>query len=216
MIEKDKITIVIADDHPMILKGLYEELKANNYAVLAQASNGEKALEAILLHKPKLALLDIDMPGLSGFEVIKKAKEKGVNTRYIVLSFHKEAEYVAQAKALDIKGYLLKEDTFDDVEKCIQTVLNDEDCFSHSFEKDALKNVSGELQRLKDLTPSETVILKLVAQQVNTNDIAETLFVSTRTIEKHRSNIIGKLLIEGGTNALTNWALTNKSLILDL
>ncbi len=216
MIEKNKITLVIADDHPMILKGLYEELKANNYSVLAQASNGNKALEAILFHKPKLALLDIDMPGLSGFEVIKKAREKDVYTRYIVLSFHKEAEYVAQAKALDIKGYLLKEDAFHDVEKCIQTVLNDEECFSHSFEKGALKNVSGELQRLKDLTPSETVILKLVAQQVNTNEIAETLFVSTRTIEKHRSNIISKLLIEGSTNALTNWALTNKSLILDL
>ncbi len=216
MIEKENISLVIADDHPMILKGLYEELSANNYSILAQASNGNLALDAILLHQPKLALLDIDMPGLSGFEVIKKAREKDVETRFIVMSFHKETEYITQAKALDVKGYLLKEDTFDEVERCMQKVLKDEECFSNSFEKGALRNVSGDLQRLKDLTPSETVILKLVAQQTTTHDIAETLFVSTRTIEKHRSNIIGKLMIDGGTNALTNWALVNKSLILDL
>lgn len=216
MIDKEKVSIVIADDHPMILKGLYEELRANNYNVLAQATNGAKALEMILLHKPTLALLDIDMPEISGFEVIKMAIESGVKTKFIVLSFHKETEFIAQAKALNIKGYLLKEDTFADVEKCIESVLKGVECYSHSFEKDALKNVSGELQRLKDLTPSETVILKLVAQQTTTNDIADTLFVSVRTIEKHRSNIIGKLMIEGGTNALTNWSLVNKILIMNL
>jgi len=70
MIDKKEISIVIADDHPMLLKGLHEELIANGYTVVGEASNGMKALELVLIHKPKVALLDIDMPLLTGFELI--------------------------------------------------------------------------------------------------------------------------------------------------
>jgi len=209
-------TIVIADDHPMLLKGMYEELMANNYNVIGQAVNGMQALELILTHHPAIAFLDIDMPLLTGFEVIKMAKEKGVTTRFIVLSFHKEAEYVAQAKSLQIQGYLLKEDSFFDMERCMEAVLRGEEYFSSSFDTFSLKNASEELKKLKLLTPSETTILKLVAQQTSNNEIASSLCVSVRTIEKHRSNVIDKLNLERGTNALTNWALINKNIILDL
>jgi YesN/AraC family two-component response regulator len=92
MIEKENFTIVIADDHPMLLKGLHEELVKNNYNVVGQGATGMQALELILKHEPTVALLDIDMPILTGFEVIKTAKEKGSKTKFIVLSFHKEAE----------------------------------------------------------------------------------------------------------------------------
>ena len=108
MLEKSKISVVIADDHPMILKGLLDELQANNYNVLGQAANGMQALELILTHNPTIALLDIDMPLLTGFEVIKMAKQKKVDTKFIILSFHKENDYLSQAKALQINGYLLK------------------------------------------------------------------------------------------------------------
>ncbi len=216
MIEKKDISMVIADDHPMILKGLFEELTANGYPVVGQASNGMQALEMILKNNPKLALLDIDMPLLTGFEVIKMANEKNCNTKFIVLSFHKEAEYVSQAKALEINGYLLKEDPFYEIERCIESVLDDTEYFSRSFESFSLKNASAELQKLKHLTPSETTILKLVAQQTSTSEIADTLFVSIRTVEKHRSNIIAKLDLEGGTNTLTNWALVHKAIIMDM
>jgi len=217
MLDKKNISIVIADDHPMILKGLHDELKANNYNIVAQAANGMQALEAILTHNPTIALLDIDMPFLTGFEVIKMSKQKGVDTKFIILSFHKESEYISQAKALQINGYLLKEDVFTEIEDCIECVINDGVCFSRSFAPSSLANATEELKRIKLLTSSEKTILKLVAEQRSSSEIAEKLFISIRTVEKHRSNIIMKLELEGTTtNALTTWAYLYRNVIKEL
>lgn len=216
MIDKRNISIVIADDHPMILKGLNDELKTNDYNIVGKAINGMQALELILTEKPTIALLDIDMPLLTGFEVIKMAKEKQVETKFIVLSFHKENDYISQAKALQINGYLLKEDSFSEIEECIENVLDGKTYFSKSFSASSLAIVSEDLKKIKHLTSSEKTILKLVSQQMTSNEIAETLFISTRTVEKHRSNIITKLEIENTTNALTNWAYLNRNVIKEL
>ncbi|MCW8979882.1 MULTISPECIES: response regulator transcription factor [Altibacter] len=213
---KKNISIVIADDHPLLLAGLHDELENCGYNILGKATNGMEALQLILLHQPMIGLLDIDMPLLTGFEVIKTAKDKGVSTKFIILSFHKETEYITQAKALHINGYLLKEDSFTEIENCIRAVLDDKEYFSMSFDALTLKNASEEIKKLQLLTPSEITILKLIAQQINTNTIAENLFVSSRTVEKHRSNIITKLELEGGTNALTRWALAHKNTILEI
>lgn len=216
MIGKRNISVIIADDHPLILRGLFEELTAAGYNVVETATQGMEALELILTNKPNVALLDIDMPLLTGFDVIKTAKEKGSKTKFIVLSFHKESEYVAQAKALQIQGYLLKEDSFSEIEKCIQAVIDDKTYFSSSFDSFSLQNASDELRKLQLLTPSEATILKLIAQQTTTSEIAEMLSVSSRTVEKHRSNIIGKLGLDQASNSLISWSLANKNLIAQL
>ncbi len=217
MFNKKNTSIVIADDHPMILKGLNDELISSNYNVVGQAINGVQALELILRHNPTVALLDIDMPLFTGFEVIKKAKQKKVDTKFIILSFHKEIEYLKQAKALQINGYLLKEDSFEEVEQCIESVLNNEIFFSQSFTPTSLAIITEELEKIKLLTSSEKTILKLVAQQLTSSEIAEQLFISIRTVEKHRSNIIMKLEIENtNPNALTNWAYSQRKIIREL
>ena len=214
MIENKDISIVIADDHPMILKGLFDELTASDYNIVGKAVNGMQALEFILTHQPTIALLDIDMPLLTGFEVIKMAKEKQVDTKFIILSFHKETNYISQAKALQINGYLLKEDSFLEIEQCIDRVLKNEVYFSRAFEASSLESVSDDLRRIKHLTSSEKTILKLVAKQISSSDIAETLFISIRTVEKHRSNIITKLNIEPKTNSLLIWAKEHHNKLL--
>jgi DNA-binding NarL/FixJ family response regulator len=216
MIEKKNISIVIADDHPMLLKGIYEELTENGYKVVGQASNGEQALDLILGLNPSIALLDIEMPMLTGFEVIKKAKKENIDTKFIVLSFHKESDYISQAKALQINGYLLKEDSFSEIERCMECVLDNKTCFSRSFEESSLQNVSEELKKINHLTSSEKTILKLIVKQMSSSEIAKTLFISARTVEKHRSNIITKLELENTTNTLTNWALLNKNIVNEL
>ncbi|MBT0606918.1 response regulator [Aequorivita echinoideorum] len=216
MIDKNSITLIIADDHPLLLKGLYEEFTRNNYNVLGQGKNGTEALQLILAHEPDIAFLDIDMPYLTGFEVIKTAKEKGVKTKFIVLSFHKEQEYISQAKALQINGYLLKEDSFFEIERCMENVLKGEYCFSRSFEADLLKSASDDIKNLQLLTPSESTILKMVSQNKSSHEIAEALFISIRTVEKHRSNIINKLKLDPNNNTLTSWALSNKAVIQKL
>ena len=216
MIHNKNISVIIADDHPMLLRGLYDELILNKYEVLGQAINGMQDLELILTHSPDIALLDIDMPFLTGFEVIKTAKEKGSTTKFIVLSFHRETEYIAQAKSLQIQGYLLKEDPFSEIEKCMAEVLAGGEYFSKSFESLTLRSASEELQKLQLLTPSEVTILKQIAKRYTNQEIAENLFISIRTVEKHRSNLIQKLSLEGGANALISWVLLNKNVINEL
>jgi DNA-binding NarL/FixJ family response regulator len=215
MYKKD-VSVVIADDHPMLLKGLLDELSLNDYNVVGTAANGMEALEQILRMTPVLALLDIDMPLLTGFEVVKMAREKGSDTKFIMLSFHKETEYISQAKALQIDGYMLKEDSFSEIEKCMSSVLKNESYFSSSFETKVLENASDEIKKLKQLTPSEITILKLIAQQSSNIEIAKNLSVSIRTVEKHRSNIIAKLNLGNAANSLSSWAVTNKNIIIDL
>lgn len=216
MIQKKGFSIVIADDHPMLLKGLFEELTANGYNVIAQASDGVQALGIILKNNPEIAFLDIDMPLMTGFEVIKTAIDKGVKTKFIVLSFHREVEYIKNAKALQISGYLLKEDSFFDIERAIECALEGSTFFSRTFEAKTLQNASQELKKLELLTPSERTILKLIAQQKSTKEISDALSISTRTVEKHRSNIINKLELSKETNTLITWALVNKMTILEL
>lgn len=211
---KNNITIVIADDHPMLLKGLNDELTSNGYNVIAQATNGIQALELILKMQPDIALLDIDMPLLLGFEVIKMAREKGSKTKFIILSFHKESYYIIQAKTFQIDGYLLKEDGFFEIEHCIKEVLEGNIYFSKSIDANPLNVANEEFKRLNLLTLSETKILKLIAQEISNQEIAESLSLSIRTIEKHRSNIIEKLGLKKGNNSLTNWTLVNRSIIL--
>ncbi|CAL2077601.1 response regulator transcription factor [Tenacibaculum sp. 190524A02b] len=216
MKSKKDVSIVIADDHPILLKGLHDQFTSNGYNVIGQAANGMQALELILTLSPTIALLDIDMPLLNGFEVIKTAIDKKISTKFIILSFHKETEYIAQAKTLNINGYLLKEDSFMEIENCILSVWEGNSYFSKSFNNSSLLYADNELRKLQYLTPSETTILKLIAQQTSTTDIANSLSVSKRTIEKHRSNIISKLELDRETNTLTKWTLNNKSIILDL
>ncbi|RNC85010.1 MAG: DNA-binding response regulator [Winogradskyella sp.] len=211
---KEDIKIVTADDHPMLLKGLNDELEKNGYTIIGQASNGIQALELILKLNPTIAFLDIDMPMLNGFEVIKMAREKGSKTKFIILSFHKESYYLVQAKTFQINGYLLKEDSFFEIENCIKEVVSGNIYFSKSIDNQPIIEATEELKRLSLLTLSETKILKLIAQEVSNQEIADTLSLSIRTIEKHRSNIIDKLGLKKGNNALTNWSLVNRSTIL--
>ena len=214
MIDKKNVSIVIADDHPVLLKGLLEEFIINGYNVVGNALNGTEALERVVSLKPTIALLDIDMPFLNGFEVVKGAKEKGSITKFIMFSYHREAEFIAQARSLQIDGYLLKEDSFSEIERCIDMVINGDEFISTAFNSKILKSNFDGILNLNSLTASEMTVLKLVAQQETTLQIADTLSVSSRTIEKHRSNIKAKLWPKKSANLLSLWAVSNKSLIL--
>ena len=210
------ISILIADDYPILLKGLFEALNSKDYTIVGQASNGIQALETLIKYNPTIAILDIEMPLLNGFEVVKMAKEKGLTTKFIIQSFHKEESIVMQAIAIQINGFLVKEDDFAEVEKCIKAVIDNEHYYSPSLNSNLLSTLKNNLFGLKLLTSSELTILKLISQQHSTNAIAENFNVSNRTIEKHRSNIIKKINIEGTTKSLSNWAIEKNKIIMDL
>jgi DNA-binding NarL/FixJ family response regulator len=208
--------LIIADDHPMLLKGLHEELIAHNYQVVATATNGAEALDCISKHQADIAILDIEMPLLNGFEVIKKCKEQALKTKFIVLTSHKEARFIYKAKNLNISGYLLKDEPFEEIKKCIDAVQNGETYFSATFNNIFDTQISPELKKLKYLSPSERTIIRLIAQGKNSTEISEALLISVRTVQKHRANILSKLDIPSSSDALTIWVQQHLELVLSL
>ncbi len=213
---KNNPTILVADDHPMLLKGLLDELQQHGYTVLEGATQGAQALEAILEHQPDIAILDIEMPILTGFEVIKKCIEKESETKFIILTSYKEKAYVHKAKKLNISGYLLKDEPFSEIEKCIQALKKDEKYFSSTFTDVFDKEIYPQMDKIKFLSPSERTIVRLIAQGKTSKEIGELLSISHRTVQKHRGNIISKLDLPPSMDSLNVWASENKELLLSL
>ena len=210
------LKIVVADDHPMLLKGLTEELIANLYDVIGTAENGALALELITKLNPDIAILDIEMPLLTGFEVIKKCENKGLKTKFVVLTSHKENRFIYKANNLNISGYLLKDEPFTEIQNCLEAIKNGKNYFSKTFNTVFESEVSPELEKIKRLSPSERTIVRLIAQGNTSKDISESLLISLRTVQKHRTNILNKLDLTSNLDALSIWVSTNKDIILSL
>lgn len=203
--------IVIADDHPLLLEGLYNQLINLGYDKLHKATNGSEALQLIIEEKPDIAILDIEMPIMDGLSITKHCKEVNSETKFVILSYHKEAEFIAKAKSLNISGYILKEDALTEIENCLHAILNGKEYYSKVFDTINLKQAKSTFELLENLSPSELKILKLISQSNSSKDISDQLFISERTVEKHRSNIILKLDLKGKTNSLFEWAIENKN-----
>lgn len=209
----ENISLVIADDHPLLLKGLEMNLTSLGYKVYGTLTNGKEAVDLIEATQPHLAILDVEMPEMNGLSVAKHFLGSNIPTKFIILSYLKETSIVARAESLNISGYLLKEDALDELEVCIEAVISGGKYFSDSFHLEEVDLAETALDRINSLTPSEKKILKLIARDLSTKEMAEMLFVSERTIEKHRSNIIQKLAIDGKPNGLNQWAQQNKRLL---
>ena len=200
--------IITADDHPLLLKGLNNFLIEKNYNIIDSGTNGKEALELIVKLKPDIAILDIQMPYMTGLEVAKECKINNIKTKIILITFHKEKMLFQKANELNIFGYILKEFAIEEIENCIKSVSNGVPYFSPRI-KDLLGINPYKDSYLDLLTPSEKKILKLIAKDKTNKDIASLLFISHRTVEKHRSNIIQKLKLEHKTNSLLIWAKDN-------
>jgi two-component system nitrate/nitrite response regulator NarL len=206
-------SILVADDHPILLKGIRDELLSAGFSVLVGAINGAQALAIIISKKPNIAILDINMPFLTGFEVIQKCQNEAIKTKFIILTSYKEKGFVIKAKKMNISGYMLKDEPFSEIKKCIDQVLNGNFYASKIFD-DVFKNeISPEIEKIKFLSPSERTIVRLIANGNSTKLIAEILSISSRTVDKHRSNIISKIDLPSGAGALTVWVKENKELL---
>lgn len=200
-------TIIIADDHPLVLKGLQDFLHEKAYNVLASAKNGKEALALIEAHVPDIAILDIKMPFYTGLQIAEKCKKANLKTKIVLITFEKDEKIYDEAKSLGVYGYVLKEFALDEIENCISSVIKDKPYFSPELL--AYIEVDEAPEELKLLTKTETKIIGLIAQNKTGVEIAELLFVSARTIEKHKSNIIRKLKLPSKQNSLLIWAKEN-------
>ncbi|MCG2430592.1 response regulator [Aequorivita xiaoshiensis] len=211
---KHKHSIIIADDHPLLLKGLSDFLIEKNYNLIGSGNDGREAYNLIVKENPDIAIIDIQMPYMSGIEIAQKCKGlEGIDTKIVLITLHKEKELYQKAQELNIFGYILKEFALDEIENCIKTVSKGEPFFSNRI-MELIDINPVENNDLKKLTPSEKKILKLIANDKTNKEIASLLFISYRTVEKHRSNIINKLNLEAKTNSLLIWAKENHDRLL--
>ena len=201
----NKDSIITADDHPLLLKGLNDFLIERKYNLIGTGNNGREAYDLIVLKKPDIAILDIQMPYMSGLEIAKNCKSEKISTKIVLITLHKERELYQKAQDLNIFGYILKEFALEEIENCIDIVSQG----NHYFSPKIIELLSDEMPKeayIRELTPSEKKILKLIAIDKTNREIASLLFISYRTVEKHRSNIITKLKLKHKTNSLLIWA----------
>lgn len=209
----EKIKLIIADDHHIFRKGILSIVSENDgIEITGEAANGDDALKLIEERKPEIAILDIDMPGLSGLDVARKVKSEKLPVKIVILTIHKDKEYFDEALELDIKAYVLKESIANDLIDCIKRVAAGEYYISSAIsgylvEKNKTNSNQSELDKL---TNAEKEILKLIAQNKTSAQIADELFRSVRTIENHRNNICSKLGLKG-PHALLLYAIQHKS-----
>jgi len=215
--ESQEIRIIIADDHPIFRRGLKEVIEADaGLRVIAEAPDGNKAIELIESCRPDVALVDIDMPGKNGFEVAKYLRDHKVSTSVIFLTMYREEDALSRALELGVMGYVLKDSAASEIVAGARAVAGGQHYISPALSSFLIKRAERarslpELSPgLNSLTPSELRVLKLIAEKKTTKQIAAELFVSPRTIDHHRASICSKLDLEGA-NALLKFALEHKS-----
>jgi DNA-binding NarL/FixJ family response regulator len=197
-------SIIIADDHPLILKGLKDFLLEKEYNVIASAKNGKEAFTLIKAYQPEIAILDIQMPYLTGLQVANKCKEAGLSTKIIIITFEKSEEIYNEAKSLGIFGYILKEFAIEEVEHCIDNVLQEKSYFSPELiEYLEIKQTPDEL---KLLTDTEMRVLELTSKNKTAKEIGDIIGCSNRTVEKHKSHIRSKLKLSSNANSIAIYA----------
>jgi DNA-binding NarL/FixJ family response regulator len=215
-----EIRIVIAHDHPVFRRGLCMVIASDPaLKVVGEAENGDEAVARINELRPDVALLDIDMPGRSGFDVARQLQSSRIQPAIIFLTMHEDEAIFNSAFNLGAQGYLLKDSAVSDIVAGIKTVTSGRQFISPSLSTFLFNRARRATTLVEhkptilDLTPTERRVLKLIAEDNLTSEIAAKLGISLRTVENHRAHICQKLDLRG-SNALLKFALTHKSELL--
>ena len=189
------IRLLIADDHKVLLDGFVSLFRdQEEISVVGVASNGMQVLDILKGTEVDIALLDINMPELNGVETARRISKDFPNTKIIALSMYKEASYVKRMKENGAMGYILKDDSADEMIEAIQQVYIGQEYFSNQL-KDLLLSQVLTQKKSSDarLTRREKEVLTHIADGFSNKEIADKLFVSTHTIDSHRKNLLAKL-----------------------
>ena len=216
----NEITVLIADDHPIFRRGLQEVIDAaSGLRLVAAVEDGERAWEAIQRDRPRVAVLDVDMPGMDGLDVARAVKEARLDVAVVLLTMHRSERLVNAAFDLGVDGYVLKDSAIAEIVSAIEAAARGQryvtplltELLLHRHHPVEPEQAAGD-PRISLLTDAERRVLALVAEYKTSRDIATELFISVRTVERHRANIVGKLDLSG-SHALLQFALAHKDQI---
>ncbi len=215
----NRITVLIVDDHPLFRSGLRQVITADpRFELVGETGDGEDALLLIQEKKPDVAVLDVNLPGLSGLEIARKLQSRRLPTRVIMLTMHKDEDTCNRALDFGAGGFVLKENAVEEILKAIAAVADGGHYLSPTISgylvrrRNRAELLAAKKPGLDDLTKAELRILKLIAEKKTSREIGAELFISPRTVEAHRANICAKLELTG-SHSLLQFALENRSAI---
>lgn len=192
-------TIILADDHTLMRQGIRNIIEeVPGLKVIGEAGDGHQLLQMLKKEKPGLVILDISMPGVRGIEATREIKALYPEVRILILSQHRSEEFLTMALDAGASGYLLKEDTGEELIKAIKQICNGRTFLSATLARDLSTDIIGicrgnHAKTSGPLTERERQVLKLIAEGNTDRRIGELLFISLRTVQRHRYNIRSKL-----------------------
>ncbi len=204
------------DDHRVVRDGLSKILEScNDIHVIGEAANGLEAIRKYSELKPDVILLDISMPKLGGLEVSRRIKKENPSAKIVILSMHEEEEYSMKLVRLGVSGYLLKDSAAQEVIEAVRTAFAGRAYFSPQISK-TLAESYREVAPIEDdpyerLNDREREVLQLIAEGHTNKAIADILFISPKTVDNHRTNLMRKLNIHSAAD-LVRWA-TKRGLV---
>lgn len=207
-----KIRIIIADDHQLFRNGLKILLSSfPEFEVTGEASNGEEFLKLLKNTEADIALMDINMPEMDGIEATRKGLKISPDLNIIALSMYGEEEYYYKMVDAGAKGFLLKDSDITEVKEAILTVFRGGSYFSQELLYHVIQKFKHREHETKtaNLSKREKEILLKICEGLSNQEIAQTLFISKRTVDKHRANLLGKTNSKN-TASLILYAIRNK------
>lgn len=197
------INIVIAEDHVMVRAGIRALLeKSGEIHVLGEASNGYEAVEMAREYKPDVLIMDIMMPRMNGIQAAKNIREMKLPTNILLLSMYSDEGFVLQALQSGVKGYVLKSSVGDELIYAVRALANGQTYLSSPISEIVVESAmhphppAREGDPLSLLSPREWEVLQLIAEGNTSGEIAKMLFVSEKTVEKHRTRLMAKLNVK--------------------
>ena len=194
------IRILIAEDHLMVRSGIRALLeKSGDLNILGEASNGQEAVEMVEKLKPDVLIMDIMMPRLNGIQAAENIRKLRVSTHILLLSMYADESLVYQALQSGVKGYVLKSSVSDELLWAVQAVAKGKTYLSSQISEIVVESAvharpaGQDRDPISNLSPREKEILQLIAEEHTSGEIATLLFISEKTVEKHRANLMEKL-----------------------
>ena len=212
-----EVRVLIADDHPIFRQGLRQIIDtAPQLEVVCEAADGEQALEWLQGPGADVAVLDLTMPLKDGFAVARAVREKRLPVPLILLTMHKDENYLNAALDLGVRGYVVKDSATTEIIQCIRAVASGQEYVSPTLSSLLIRRsrraaaLAEQKPALTGLTPTERRILKLIAEGQTSREIAALLNIGVRTVEHHRNNVALKLGLRG-SHALLKFAVQHQS-----